>query len=115
MSDRLKKVNKLIKESLSRIIEEDFVYDKSFITISEVRTSPDLRVTQVFLSVFPYDKKDGALQYLEDNKKRLQEQFGKSIILKYTPKIEIVFDESFEYESKVEDLFKKIERGKIND
>lgn len=115
MSDRLKKVNKLIKETLSKIIEEDFVYDKSFVTISDVKTSPDLRVAQVFLSIFPYEKKDGALRYIEDNKKRLQEQFGKSIVLKYTPKIEIVFDESFEYESKIEDLFKKIERGKIND
>jgi ribosome-binding factor A len=115
MSDRLKKVNKLIKEALSKIIEEDFVYEKSFITVSEVRTSPDLRVTQVFISVFPYDKKNEVLKYLEDNKKRLQDQFGRSIILKYTPKIEIFFDESFEYESKVEDLFKKIERDKIND
>ncbi len=115
MSERLKKVNKLIKEALGKIIEEDFSYNKSFITISDVRTSPDLRVTQVFLSIFPYEGKDEVLKYLESNKKRLQEQFGKSIVLKYTPKIEIVFDESYEYESKIEDLFKKIERGKIND
>lgn len=115
MSERLKKVNKLIKESLSKIIEEDFCYDKSFITISEVKTSPDLRVTQVFISVFPYEKKEKTLKYLEENKNRLQESFGKNIVLKYTPKIEIIFDESFEYESKIEDLFKKIERDKIND
>jgi len=115
MSDRLKKVNKLVKEALSEIIEEDFSFEKSFITVSDVKVSPDLRVAQVFVSVFPYEKKEAALSFLGENKKKIQEQLGKKIVLKFTPLIEISFDESFQYESEINDLFKKIEHDKIDD
>ena len=114
MVDRIKKVNALIKKEISGIIEENLDPEKSLVTVSHVKTTEDLRNTKVFVSVFPYDKKDKILNKIEEILPKIQSILNKKIVLKYIPKIEILFDESFQHGSDMEDLFKKIERDKMN-
>ena len=55
MSERIQKINKLIKRHLGEIfLKELSLKPGLFLTVSKVDTTPDLRYTQVFISVFPY-------------------------------------------------------------
>ena len=114
MNDRIKKVNELVKETLGNILKEDFSYENVLISISYVKTTQDLKSSRVFVTVFPYDKKEEVLDFLKQSLPKIQALFGNTIELKFTPKLEILFDESYEYEAQIEDLCRKIENDKMN-
>lgn len=114
MKDRLKRVNELIKKEIGFILEEDFSFENCLVTVSEAKVSPDLREARIFISTFPYNKKDEILKEISLNLSKIQELFGERIKLKYTPKLKFLFDESFEESSKLDSLFEKIKRDKMD-
>lgn len=114
MSERLKKVNQLIKKELGQILKESISIEKGLITISRVKTSSDLREAKVLISIFPLSKKDEILAEIEKKSSKIQNILGQRVVLKYTPKIRIVFDDSYQYESDMESLFNKIRNDKMN-
>jgi ribosome-binding factor A len=114
MKDRLKRVNELIKKELGLILEEDFSVENCLVTVSEAKVSPDLREARIFISTFPYERKDEVLEEIHSHLSKIQEIFGKRIKLKYTPKLGFLFDESFEESAKLDNLFEKIKRDKMD-
>ena len=53
MSVRTEKVASLIKEEVSRIFQRNFgMQEYGFMTVTEVRMSPDLKNARIYVSVF---------------------------------------------------------------
>jgi len=104
MSDRILKVNHLIRQTLGQLINEEIeLPENTIITITGVKTASDLSQVKVFVSVIPEDKQYKVIGILIKSAKHLHSLLNKEIVLKKIPKLVFVPDNS---ESQAEDIDK---------
>ena len=106
---RIDKVEKLLKEELSNI----FLFklrDSSigFITITNVKSSPDLKKAKVYLSVFDKDKREIVLNKVKKDLKSIRSELASRISLKFCPELDFYIDDTQDYVEKINGLIKKI-------
>ncbi len=109
MSNRIEKVNELIKSLIGEIlIRELSLKPGVFITISKVDTSSDLRYTRIFLSIFPEKDIEYAEKTLEKEIYKIQGQLNKKLSMKPLPKIQFKTDMTESKADVIEKLLKEI-------
>jgi ribosome-binding factor A len=97
-SDRMRKVNELLREVLSESLLDLKDPRIGFVTVTAVRTSPDLRQATVYVSVLGSERKRArSLEGLEAAHGVLQARIADEVRLKRTPTL------TFEYDSTVEE------------
>jgi ribosome-binding factor A len=107
MSNRIYKVNELIKEEIGQILLKELDQSNSIITVTAVETTSDLHQTTVWVSYIG----EGDIHFLdklEDKKGLVQKILNKRLHLKYVPKITFKIDQSGEFTNKLETVFRKI-------
>lgn len=115
MSERIKKVNELIKEEISKIILEEIDDPRlKFVTITSVEATPDLRNATVWVSFFDNKEEEKLLSFLNENVYKIQGLLNKKLAMRHIPRIEFSHDNSLSYAQHIEDLLKeaKGEKGK---
>ena len=93
---RLQRIRELLKREIGEAIRREFQVEKTgLITVNDVDVAGDLKSAIVFVSILgtPDQQKQG-LQLLAARRIRIQGLVGRAIILKYTPKLKFVFDDS---------------------
>jgi len=93
---RLERVRELLKRAIGEAIRREFnVNDVGLISVNDVDCAGDLNSATVFVSILgnPDQQKRG-LAKLTDQRSRIQELMAKSIVLKYTPVLKFVTDDS---------------------
>jgi ribosome-binding factor A len=93
---RLQRVRELLKREIGEAIRREFrVEEAGLITVNDVDVAGDLKSAIVFVSILgtPDQQKKG-LQLLAEHRVRIQGLVGRAIILKYTPTLKFVFDDS---------------------
>ena len=110
MSVRTEKVASLIKQQLSIIFQRNFsMGDYGFLTVTEVRVSPDLKVAKIFISVFGEpERKEKSMSLLEGQKGFIRSELGHSIRLKFTPEIIFYLDDSLDRAMSINKLLDQI-------
>ena len=110
MSLRAEKVASMVKEELGTLFQRNFSMDEfGFLTVTEVRMSPDLKSARVFVSVFGDEaRKSKTLALLEEKKSFVRQSIGKSVRLRFVPTIEFALDETIDKAMNLEHIFKKI-------
>lgn len=109
MSERIEKINELVRSHVNEIILRDLSLKEGvFITISKVDTSPDLRYTRVFISIFPEIEIPYATKTLEKETFRIQKKLNKKLYMKPLPKLEFRLDMTESEADKIEKLLKEI-------
>ena len=97
MSERMRRVNEAVKEVLSEGVGELKDPRIGFVTVTGVRTSPDLRQATVYVSVLGGERRQEAtLTGLQSSHGVLQKKVSRELRLKRTPQL------SFEYDPTVE-------------
>ncbi|MCL6100760.1 MAG: 30S ribosome-binding factor RbfA [Bacteroidetes bacterium] len=117
MIHRLDRVSSLIKEELSLIFLHK-VQDETFgmITVTNVKMSPDLRHTKVYLSVYEKDKRNDVLKRVNEIKGMIRSELASRIQMRFVPELHFFIDDTLDYVEKMEGLFKKIHsEDKTND
>ena len=105
MSERIVKLNKLIKRHLGEIfLKELSLKPGLFLTISKVDTTPDLRYTQVFISVFPYKESDYAIKTLSKEMYSIQGSLNKKLTMRPLPRLKFTLDSTEEEADKIEKI-----------
>jgi ribosome-binding factor A len=109
MTHRIDKVSSLIKEELSLIFLHK-VQDPTFgmITVTNVKMSPDLKHTKVYLSVYDKVKRAQVLERVNEIKGMIRSQLAGRIQVRFVPELHFFIDDTLDYVEKMEDLFKKI-------
>jgi ribosome-binding factor A len=98
VSDRLRKINELLREVLSEALLELKDPRIGFVTITGVRTSPDLSHATVYVSVLGSERKrERSLEGLQAAHGVLQARIGREVRMKRTPTL------TFEYDPTVEE------------
>ena len=110
-TQRILKINKLIKQELGKIIFTDVDFPKNIIlTITKVDTSADLRYADVFISVLPDEMDIEIEKKLKESIYFIQGKLNRKLHMKPLPRIRFMIDKSGEY---VEKIGKLIEENKL--
>lgn len=114
--ERMRRVNEGVREVISSALAGG-ARDKlsGFVTITEVKTSPDLHHATVYVSVFGSAKETAAtFEALEELRIGLQGEIANHLRMKYTPILEFENDDSVDRAVRVNELIKE-EAQRFND
>lgn len=99
-SQRQLRVAELIRRTLSEALARGDVHDPDLgrmsITVSEVTTSPDLKIATAYVMPLGGNGHDEAIAALARNRGELRRILGRKSDLKYTPDLRFRIDETFD-------------------
>ena len=109
---RLQRVRELLKREIGEAVRREFhVSDAGLITVNDVDVSGDLKSAVVFVSILGNaDQQKRGFQLLTEHRARIQSLVARSIILKYTPALKFVFDDSIVRGNKVLQIIEELEK-----
>jgi ribosome-binding factor A len=113
---RHERVRELLKREIGEAIRREFhVNEAGLISVNDVDLAGDLKSAVVFISIFgkPEQQKRG-LQLLTDNRVRIQGLMARSVVLKYTPTLKFVIDDSLVRGNKVLQIIEELEKNQAN-
>lgn len=114
-NEKIEKVNNLIAERLSKIINTQVEFEQGvLVTISRVVTTVDLGLTRVFITCLPDEKIKEVIKILYKNKGMLRTELGRVMKLRRMPKLSFYIesgemDEGEENENRVNEILRKLE------
>jgi ribosome-binding factor A len=97
-SDRLRRVDEAVRQVLSDAVASGLKDPRiGFVTVTAVRTSPDLRHARVYVSVLgDPEERESSLEGLRSAHGFLQRRVAGELNLKNTPTLDFVYDDSIE-------------------
>lgn len=109
-SQRMRKVNVLVREVVADAVLDLKDPRIGFLTITGVETSPDLRHAVVFYSVLGTDEqKAGTAAALNSARSRIQSALGDETRLRYTPVLKFKVDPSIDEGLRISDILADLE------
>ncbi|MBR5782824.1 MAG: 30S ribosome-binding factor RbfA [Clostridia bacterium] len=108
MAHRIARVNEEIRKELAKLLPT--VKDPrvpSFISVTEVQTTPDLKQAKVFVSVMTGEEKE-VLKGLKSSAGYLRGALAKALKLRYTPELLFVMDTSIKEGLKINQILADI-------
>ncbi len=106
MSDRIPKLNNLLQQEISTIFTRILSLKPGvFLTVSQVRTTRDLRTATVSVSIFPATEVPYAMKTLAHEHVRIQKALHSKLSMKIIPKINFVYDDTEERADVIEKIF----------
>jgi ribosome-binding factor A len=109
MSFRIQQINELIRNHVAEIITREIDLKPGvFLTVAHVDTSPDLRYTHIFVSVFPEKESEYVLKTLEKEIYHIQGKMNKKLSLHPLPRIKFEIDITEVKADKIEKILKEI-------
>ena len=91
----MQRVSELVKQQISEIVLELNLTACGFVTVTAAEVSPDLKDGRVFVSVIgSAEQKQRALEKLASEHGRVQAELARRVVLKYTPHLTFVLDET---------------------
>ncbi len=110
---RHERVRELLKREIGEAIRREFhVNEAGLISVNDVDVAGDLKSAIVFISIFgnPSQQKRG-LELLTNNRVRIQGLVARSVVLKYTPTLKFVFDDSIVRGNRVLQIIEELEKS----
>ena len=109
---RHERVRELLKRAIGEAVRREFnVDDVGLITVNDVDVGGDLKSAVVFISVLGNaGQQKRALQVLEQNRIRIQGLMARSVVLKYTPTLKFVVDDSIVRGNRVLQIIDELEK-----
>jgi ribosome-binding factor A len=112
MSVRQERVRELLKRQIGEVIRREFAVDQvGVISVNEVGVSGDLHSATVFVGIIgSAEQRKKALSVLQKERKHIQMLVAREVILKYTPTLRFVADESAVQATRVLSIIDEIEK-----
>ena len=110
---RLQRVRELLKREIGEIIRREIpVSEAGLITVNDVNVSSDLHTAAVYIGILGNaEQQKKGLSALNHHRKRIQGLVGKAVILKYTPHLRFIIDDSVEQGNKVLKIIDELEHA----
>ncbi len=108
-SQRQLRVGELLRRRLSEVLARGEVHDPElgtlFLTVGEVRVSPDLKVATAWVLPLGGKDADHALDVLHRNRNEIRRAVAKGLELKFAPELRFRIDETFDRLDETRRLF----------
>lgn len=112
-SNRIQKVNQLIKKELSQLILKEIDFPFEFlVTVTRVETTRDLRESNVWISTFPEEKSETTLNILNRNIYFLQQKLNKRLKMTPLPRIKFLKEKKISEAGKIEKILEELKKDK---
>ncbi|WP_026994529.1 30S ribosome-binding factor RbfA [Flectobacillus major] len=112
-SKRQQKFARLIQKDLSEIFQKDMrsTFGSAFITITDVKISPDLAIARIYLSFMLTNDKEGLLHDVRVKTKQIRGILGHKIRhqARIVPELEFYVDDTAEYAAKMDVLISQLD------
>jgi ribosome-binding factor A len=108
---RLERVRELLKRQLGEVIRRELPLNEAgVITVNEVSVSNDLHLATVYVGIVGSDEqRTQSMARLQQERKKIQGLVGRAVVLKYTPHLRFVLDESISRGNRVLRILDEIE------
>jgi ribosome-binding factor A len=110
-STRLKKVAKLIQQELGNVFQRESktLFNGAFITVTEVKLSPDIGSARVYLSFFLVQDVPKALEVVKEHGSLIRKKLGDAVRhqLRIIPELHFIIDDSLDKAMRIDELLKK--------
>lgn len=110
---RHERVRELLKRQVGELIRRELpLSEAGLINVNDVGVSNDLHSATVYVGIVGTEeqrKKGFAL--LQQHRKHIQSLVGRTVVLKYTPQLRFVLDESIPRGNRVLEILDEIERS----
>ncbi|MEA2113155.1 MAG: ribosome-binding factor A [Patescibacteria group bacterium] len=113
MSQRIKKVNELLKQEVSKLLLKEVDFGNVFVTITNVDTSPNLQQSKIKISVIPTEKREEVLSAIKRNIFHIQKALNKKLYMRPVPKIIFEVDKIEEKAQRIEEILGKIKNKSV--
>src|SRR5258705_10866645 len=110
---RMQRVRELLKREIGEAIRREFnVSEAGLVTVNDVDVAGDLHSALVFISILgtPEQQKRG-FTLLTRHRKRIQGLVARAVILKYTPTLKFVMDDSVVRGNRVLQILNELEKS----
>lgn len=113
MSLRLERVREMLKREIGEVIRREMpVSEVGLINVNDLTVAPNLKTATVFIGVLGGNaQKKRAMEALETKRKRIQGLVGRGIVLKYTPQLRFILDESIERGNRVLRIMEELDQS----
>jgi len=111
-SHRLLRVRELLKREIGEAVRREIpVETGGLITVNDVEVAGDLRNATVFISILgsPEQQRTGLI-LLQKHRARIQDLMAKGVVLKYTPRLRFVVDDSVARGNRVLEILAELEK-----
>jgi ribosome-binding factor A len=111
--NRLERVNSLLKEVLFEVIQKEVKnpHVNTFVTVTNVETSPDLHHAKVFISLIAPDaEKHKVIAALQSAAGFIAVKASSKVELRYFPQLTFHLDTSLEEHMKIQKILSEIEQ-----
>lgn len=103
-----------VSDIIAREIKEPALMGR-LISVTDVEVSHDLRHARVFVSVMATEAEQAeVMQTLKEAQPKIRALVGQRIRLRYTPEIDIRYDDSLERGTRITSLLNQISRGEVD-
>lgn len=109
-STRLDKVNRLLEKELAEILRQETAKTHGLmVSVSAVRTAPDLSFARVYVSVFPSAQGNDIVSNLNRQMGGIRGALGNKVRyqLRVIPELHFEIDDSLDYLERIDELLKK--------
>lgn len=108
---RQKKVAEAIRAAAADYLTKNLANTTpGFITVSKVKMSPDLKLANVYFSIFGNDKAiEDSFKVVVKHMGRFRYHIGQEVIMKYVPELRFFLDDTMAYTAKINSMLKDLE------
>ncbi len=110
---RMRRVDEAVRAVLSDVITQELKDPRvGFVTVTAVKTSPDLRHARVYVSILGDEEtRSDSLLGLNSAHGFLQKRVASELRLKHTPTIDFAYDETIDHGMRITEILGKAEGG----
>ncbi len=112
-SVRIQRVRELLKRAIGEAIRQELpVSEAGLVTVNDVDVAGDLKSATVYTSVLGNaDQQKRGMELLNQHRARIQDLMSRAVVLKYTPKISFVLDDSVVRGNRVLQIIDELEKN----
>ena len=109
-TERMRRVDEAVREVLGDALAKDLKDPRiGFVTVTDVKTSPDLRHARVYVSVLGTpDEQNDTIAGLKSAHGFLQRKVSAELRLKNTPELDFFLDETAETGARIDELIAEV-------
>ena len=109
---RLQRVRELLKRAIGEAIRQELpVSEAGLVTVNDVDVAGDLKSASVFISILGNaDQQKRGFALLARHRPRIQDLMSRTVVLKFTPKLRFVLDDSVVRGNRVLEIIEELEK-----
>lgn len=113
--ERMRRVDEAVRQVLSDAVAQDLQDPRiGFVTMTSVKTTPDLRHARVYVSVLGNNEQRAAtLAGLTSAHGALQRRLARELRMKRTPTLEFLYDDTTDRAMRLEEIIGRSEAGEL--